>query len=253
MNPITRPRIHIPQNIRMNPIRKSRIRICKNLAIRQPLPIRRDIKPINRRRRREIILARKRVHPGIGHINVLPIRRELDAIRREEVVGDGLDDSCVGFEAVDLRPDEGFGAEVLPVCVAGVGKPEVSGAGVLLDVVEGGEVAAEEVVQEDFGGVGGGVDEGELGGAVLEVAFVAEDDLLALAAVGWGADGVEGCAAVGFGEVVVADGGDGVVVVDVDYGDVDRVVKVAGPVAGGVDFPSGLVVYSSCVFLLASR
>lgn len=158
---------------------------------------------------------------------------ELNPVGRNKIVRNSLHNARLGLEPVDLRSDHGLRAEVLPVAVAGIREPQVAGVVVLLDVVQAGEVPAVEAVDQHAGLVGGGVDEGEPGG-FGQVALVAVDDLLAFAAVGRGADGVEGGAAVCEGELGVADGGDFVVAVDVDGGHVDGVVEGAGPVAGGV-------------------
>ena len=105
----------------------------------------------------------------------------------------------------------------------------------LLDVVDAGEVAAEEGGEEGLGGVGDGVDEDEARGPV-EVALVAEEDLRDVGLVGELVGRDVGAAAVGFGEALVAGRGDGVVG-EVEGGDVDGVAGgvVGVPVAGDVD------------------
>lgn len=95
-----------------------------------------------------------------------------------------------------------------------------------LDVVEGAEVPAEEVVQEDGRGVADGVEQRE-GGGLLEGAFGAEER-----------GALVGAAAVGHDEVGVLGFGYGVVVGEVDGGDVDGVVQ--GLIVGrDVDFVGG--------------
>ena len=161
------------------------------------------------------------------------VGRELDAVRLGEIVCNGLHDAGDGAEAVDLRRDRRLGAEVLPVAVARVRKPDVAGVRVLAHVVDGGEVAAQEGVQQDAGLVRCRVEEGQLGGDI-EVAFVAEQYLLARTTVDGRTGRVVGRGAIAGGDVGVADGGEGVVG-EVEDGDVDGVGEVADPVGGDVE------------------
>lgn len=78
----------------------------------------------------------------------------------------------------------------MPVAVTGVCEPQVASVVVLLDVVQAGEVPTVEVVDQHAGCVGGRIDDRELG-RVDGIALIAEYNLLAFAAVGGGADGVE--------------------------------------------------------------
>ena len=59
-----------------------------------------------------------------------------------------MHDPSIWFESVDLRSDPWRRPKVLPVAVACISKPEVSGIPVLFDVIQGGEILAEEVVDE---------------------------------------------------------------------------------------------------------
>ena len=238
MHPIPTSGIHIPLRIRMQPIRQPRITIRKQLTVLQPLPVGRDAIPVDTRRVRRISHPGVRSKPRIGDVNKLPVRTELDAVDCDEAVRHRLHDPRARLEPVDLLPEIGYRAEALPEGVVGVGEPEVAGERVLDDVVGGGEVAAEEVVEERSAGVGGGVDLDELGRAG-EGALVAEDDGLVGGAVWWGARRIVGACAVGLGELVEVQGGDGDggvgVAADVDGGHVDGVcLDVVGPVAGGV-------------------
>ena len=116
---------------------------------------------------------------------------------------------------------------------------------VLAHVVDGGEVAAEVVVQQHARAVGRGVEERQLRGRG-KVAFVAEEDLLAGAAIGRGSGRVVGRCAVAGREVGVAGRGEGVVG-QVQDRDVDGVGGGAGPVGGHVEGVGRLAVDTSFV------
>lgn len=181
-----------------------------------------------------------------AHLPLFLLSPELNAIRRNEIVRNSLHNASRRLESVDLRPDDWFRAEVLPVAVARVGEPEVSGVVILLDIVQAREVAAIEIVDQDASLFGRRVDQCEPG-SIVEVALVAEHDLLAFTAVARRADRVEGRASVGFRNVRVADRGDFVVAADVNGSDVDRVVKGAVPIACSVEQPGLDVVDTSFV------
>lgn len=138
------------------------------------------------------------MNSGIGDIHMLEIRRDFNTIGSNGVVGNCLDDTSVGFETISLVLDDGSRAEVLPVSVRDIGEPEIAGDGVLLDIVDGCEVAAEEVVDEDSGLVCRGIYQDQLS-RIDEITLIAEDDLLAFTAVEGSAHWVEGRAAVCFG------------------------------------------------------
>lgn len=120
---------------------------------------------------------------------------------------------------------------MLEVAVVGVGEPQVARLGVLAHVVDGGEVAAEEGGEDFLRGAGGGVD-GDEGGVGGEVALVGVQDAAGEGVVSLGARGEVARCAVCFCEGGVVRGAEGVVVCEVDDGDVDGVVEVACPVAG---------------------
>lgn len=75
-------------------------------------------------------------------------------------------------------------------------------------------------------------------GRVGQVALVAEDDLLAFAAVGWRAYRVPGGTTIGFSQVLVMERLNTVVAVNVDGRHIDRVAETSVPVAGGIQLAS---------------
>ena len=113
---------------------------------------------------------------------MLEIRREFNAVGSNGIVSNCLNHTSLRLKAVGLVLDDRCGAEVLPVAIWYVCEPKIAGYGMLSDIVDGGEVAAEEVVDEDLALVGSWVYENQLS-RVGQVAFVAEDDLLSFAAV----------------------------------------------------------------------
>ena len=172
MYPIPNARIHIPHRITMDPIREPIIAISKNLPIRQPLPVRADVEAVDVRRRRGVVFTREGVHACVRHVDVLPVWAELDAVGRDEVVCHGLDYAGGGFEAVDLWPDAGFGAEVsghlisfphsqpilngpmegweylLPIPIPRVRKPQIPRPRMLHDIIQTTEIPAQEIIQQ---------------------------------------------------------------------------------------------------------
>jgi hypothetical protein len=134
---------------------------------------------------------------------MLEIRRELNAIGSNSIIGNCLHHTGLGLKTVSLVLDDGCRAEVLPVTVGDVCEPEIAGDGVLSDVVDGGEVAAEEVVDKGLTLVGSWVYENQSSRSG-EVALIAEDDLLAFAAVRWRTDWVPRSTSIGFSQMLIA-------------------------------------------------
>lgn len=129
---------------------------------------------------------------------MLEIRREFNAIGSKGIISDCLHHTSVWLEAISLVLDDRCRTEVLPVAVRHVCEPKIAGYRVLSDIVDGREVAAEEVVDQNSAFVGCRIYKDQLG-RVGQVALVAEDDLLALAAVCWRAYRVPSSTSVGFG------------------------------------------------------
>lgn len=121
-----------------------------------------------------------------------------------------------------MRPNLRLGRKIMPVRIARIREPEVSGQRILNNIIERSEFAAEKRIEQHLGLVGAGVDDGQFG-VVVEISLVAEDDGLAFDAVGRGARGVVGGAAVGLRDVGIAMMGH-FVGFGVDDGDVDGVV-----------------------------
>jgi hypothetical protein len=180
----------------------------------------------------------------LGRAQIQDVLPELDAIGCDKIVRNSLHNTSQRLEPVDLRSDDWLRSEVLPVAIACVCEPKVAGVIVLLHIVQAREVPAVEIVNQYAGFIGCRVHEREPG-SVVEVAFVAVHDLLALAAVRRGTDWVECCTSIGFSKARVADGSDLVVAVDVNGSDIDRVVEGAGPITRGVKQP-GLYVVDAC-------
>lgn len=122
------------------------------------------------------------MHSRIGDIHMLEIRREFNAVGSKSIVRNCLHYSSVWLKAISLVLDDRCRTEVLPVAVRHVCEPQVTCYRVLSDIIDGREVTAEEVVDQNLACVGCWVYENQLG-RVGQVALVAEDDLLALAAV----------------------------------------------------------------------
>lgn len=114
MNAVRRSGVHISQRVAMDPIGESSIAVSEDLTIFQSLAVFGDLVAVDGCWRCVVVLAGKGVYAGVGHVDVPPVVRELDAVRCDEVVGYSLDDASVGFEAIDLWPDAWFGSEVLP-------------------------------------------------------------------------------------------------------------------------------------------
>ena len=83
----------------------------------------------------------KRVRPCVCNIYVLVVWTEFKTIGGNEVIGYSLNDTCVGFEAIDLRPNGRLRSKVLPISIASVSEPQVARDRMLLDVVDRREVA----------------------------------------------------------------------------------------------------------------
>jgi hypothetical protein len=203
MHTISTSSIHVAVCVAMNAIWQADIRVGKQLLILQSLAIRSNIIAVNRRRHSQVILVRERVNSRIGNVHMLEIRRKLNTIGGNSIIGNCLHHTGLGLKAVGLVLDNRCRTEVLPVAVGDVCEPEIAGYGVLSDIVDGGEVAAEEVVDEDFTLVGCRVYEGQSSRS-SEVALVAEDDLLAFAAVHWRTDWVPCSASIGFSQMLIA-------------------------------------------------
>ena len=231
MHAITAARVHITHSIRVNAIRKPIIAVREDLPVIQSLAVLRDVKSVDSRRVRSVVFPRERMHASVGHVDMLVVRSELNAIRSVEVVRYRLHHTRVRLKPVHLLSDRWCGIEVLPVSVLGVREPEITSVRVLLDVVDGGEVAAEEVVEKHATAVRRWVHKDKLGRVVIEVAFVAEDDLLACAAVRWRAHWVKSGSTVRFSEVIVPDRLYGIVVMDVDSRDVHLQTGVSANVS----------------------
>jgi hypothetical protein len=203
MNTISTSSIHVAFCIAMNAIWQADIRVSKQLLVLQSLAIRSNIVAVDSRRHRQVVLVGEGVHSSIGNIDMLEIRRKLNAIRSNGIVGNCLYHTSLGLKAVGLILDNRCRTEVLPVAVGYVCEPQIASNGVLSDIVDGGEVAAEEVVDEDLTLVGCRVYENQ-SSRVGEIALITENDLLAFTAVCWGADWVPCSASIGFGQMLIA-------------------------------------------------
>lgn len=176
------------------------------------------------------------MYSRVGDINMLEVRRKLNAIGSNGIISNCLHHTGLGLKAIGLVLDDRRRTEVLPVTVWYVCEPKIAGYGMLSNIVDGGEVAAEEVVDQDLTFVGCWVYENQLG-RVGQVAFVTKDDLLAFAAVSVRADGVPGSSSIGFSQMLVMVRLDAVVAIDIDTRNIDWVAEATIPVAGGIELP----------------
>lgn len=114
MNAIRSGGVHIAQRVAMDSVREPSIAVSKDLTIFQTLAVFSDFVAVDGRWGCVIVFAGEGVHASVGHVDVPPVKGELDAIGCNEVVGYGLNYACVGLEAVDLWSDAWLGSEVLP-------------------------------------------------------------------------------------------------------------------------------------------
>lgn len=112
MYAISHARVDISGSITMNAVREAIIAVRKELPIAQTLTVRGNVEAVDVRWSCGVILSREGMNSRIGHINVLEVWADLDAVWSDEVVSHRLYDACVWLEAVDLRSDAGCWAEV---------------------------------------------------------------------------------------------------------------------------------------------
>lgn len=203
MDTISTSSIHIALGVTMNAIRQADIRVGKQLLVLQSLAIRSNIIAVDRRRHCQVILVGEGVHSRVGDVDMLEIRRELNTVGSNSIVGDCLHHTSLGLKAVGLVLDHWCRTEVLPVAIRYICEPEIAGDGVLSDIVDGGEVAAQEVVDKDLTLVGRWVYKNQAS-RVGEIALVTENDLLAFTTVRWRADWVPCSTSIGFGQMLIA-------------------------------------------------
>jgi hypothetical protein len=203
MHTISTSSVHIAIGVTMNAVRQADIRVSKQLLVLQSLAIRSNIIAVDRRRHGQVILVGEGVNSRIGDIHMFEIRRELNTIGSNGIIGNCLHHTGLGLKAIGLVLDNWCRTEVLPVAVGDVCEPEISGDRVLSDIVDGGEVAAEEVVDEGLALVGCRVYENQSSRSG-EVSLVAEDNLLAFTAVHWRTDWVPRGASICFGQMLIA-------------------------------------------------
>lgn len=196
------------------------------------------------------------MHSRIRDVDMLEIRRKLNTIGSNGIISNCLYNTSLGLKTVGLVLDNRRGTEVLPVAVRYICEPEITCYRVLSDIVDRGEVAAEEIVDQDLAFVGCWVYENKLCRAG-QVPLVTEDDLLSFTAVSVRADRVPGSGAVGFGQMLVVVRLDAVVAIDVDGSDIDRVAEAAIPVASGIQLASLYIVdarfVESLIVLVANQ
>lgn len=160
VDPIPAARVHIPLIITLDPIRHTTGTIREELSVRQPRPAIHNIKLVNRARQpwvqREILpIPRRavRLHRArVGHVQLLVVRTEAEAVALHEAVRDAPDLARRRLEAVDLARQLGRLPEGLLVAVRRVREPDVVVGVVDHDVVDAVEGAAVEVVYEARGG-----------------------------------------------------------------------------------------------------
>lgn len=85
---------------------------------------------------------------GIGHVASLAIRRADDSVRLLQVVGHHVQHSSLRHEPPDSIRQLRGPLEALDESVIRVGEEDGARGGVAADVVEGVELAAEEVVDD---------------------------------------------------------------------------------------------------------
>ncbi len=155
VNPIPAATVDVPVNVALDAVRRSHVRHGEHPPVDEKgaLVDNDDIKRVDGRRTRRIRRAIPVNKVRVGDVDNLLARREADAVRPAEAVGDDSDVTGPGFETVDLLGQLRQGPEALLVAVDGVGEPDAA-VGVDDDVVGRVERAAVVVVEQRRGAVG---------------------------------------------------------------------------------------------------
>ena len=125
-------------------------------------------------------------------------------------------------------------ADLLPVAISGVRKPQITSFWMLDNIVEGREVFSEKVVYQYPAFIGRWIYKNQLRW-VDEVPFITEDNLLTLATVRWSSYWVERGTSVGLMDHGIPQGLYFIIVVDVDRSDIDGIVEASIPVGSYIE------------------
>ena len=242
MHAIATPHKDVPACVCVDAIRQTVVAVSEQLPVAQALAVRCYVVAVHSGRVCIVSAVWISNKSRVGNVDVLVVRAELDTVDGVKSVCHSLHDTRKGLKPIDLLPNIWFGSESLPEGVIRVSKPEISGVGVLNNVVRRSKVAAEEVVDQNSASVFRRINEDQLSW-VVEVALVTEDDGLAFAAVSRSSRRVISASAIGHGQVVVVQGLDrailGVVRSDIDWS--------ITPVARGVQLARFHVIDSGLV------
>lgn len=144
---ITSASVDTALGVSVHTIRDERWDISEGLTV-FPSTILGNIKGVDGRRRREVAAVEAKRDTGVGHVGLVAIGRDGDAVGKGEVVSNDGDGARLKVVAIDLIPKTGNGTEVLEVTVESVGKVEISILGTDNQVVQRIELTAEVVVDE---------------------------------------------------------------------------------------------------------
>jgi len=145
LHPVPTPGIQIPLGIEMDAIRYSRRDIGKRLAVLER-PVRLDVEPVDGGGEAGVEAKVALDESRVCDVEVLSVGGEGDPVGHVESVCYGGYGAGGLVEAVYLFLKPWRGTEVLDVSVCWICEVDFTGSGVDGDVIDGVELAAEEVV-----------------------------------------------------------------------------------------------------------